>query len=459
MQQPEANDLLELYDQANRYLNEGLIRTSWPEEPNPRKRREWMEEFLPALGHPQRAFDAVHVAGTSGKGSVSVMLAEILRAAGLRAGLHVTPYVQLSTEKLWVDGRYASAAELAALVEWIRPACEQRRGPHVPLHGMASVGVFLEHFRRGRVELGVVETGVGGRNDLTNVLQTRVAVITSVGLDHVKTLGPTLADIAWHKAGIIRPGCRAVVLEGAGVAAASKQAADVGAPLRVLRRRAFRGQAEQDGTVRLWFSGNRLQLEGAPLAMPGLFQAENAALAAAAVEELDPEGRRIPAGAVAEGLSRARLPGRLELVPPSPLNPCPVLLDGAHNPDKLAAALGAVGSWPRRPARLHVVYGSLAAHTPDDALGRLADAAHTLVLTEPQVYAKAPRPTNHLRAAVAGHPRALERPDPAAALDLALERAAAGDLLLVTGSLYLCGQLRDRWYPRKRVLAERRSWF
>ena len=452
------------YERANTYLNEGLIRRDPPPEDQRRpslKRREWMERFLPHLDQPQRAYPAVQVAGTSGKGSVAAMVAECLRAAGVRTGLHVTPYLQLGTEKLWVDGRYASAPEYEALIEWIRPAAEACRGPFVPMHGLASVGICLEHWRREGVELAVMETGVGGRNDITNVLDTRVALINNIGFDHLKTLGPTLEDVAWHKAGIIRPGCRAVVLEGTALFAARRQAREVGAALRVIKREAYSAEAQAGGRGGTLFSfrGRRLRLERVPLGMAGGFQAHNAAMAAACMEELDPRGRWIGEEAVIEGLGRARLPGRLEWIAPRGGSPCPVLLDGAHNPDKLAAMLGSVEALRRR--RLHVVFGGLGSRRPDAALARLGELADTLILTEPQVYAKAPREAAEAAASVSGKvaARVLARPDPEDALDEALNAAAPGDLVLVTGSLYLVGQLRGRFYPAARVLDERTSWW
>jgi len=454
----------ERYERANTYLNEGLIRREPPPEDLQRpqlKRREWMEGFLPSLSHPERAYPAVQVAGTSGKGSVAVMVAECLRAAGVRAGLHVTPYLQLGTEKVWVDGRYASAREYSDVVEWIRPMAEAARGPFTPMHGMASVGICLEHWRRQKVELAVMETGVGGRNDITNVLDTRVAVINTIGFDHLKTLGPTLQDVAWHKAGVIKPGCRAVVLDGTARFAAHRQAREVGAELQVVGRDAYHAEAgpRGEGDVLFSYSGSRLGLEGVPLAMAGAFQAHNAALAVACMEALDPDGNWIDEEAVVKGLSRARLPGRLELVPAMGGAPCPVLLDGAHNPDKLAAMISTLEAYRHR--RLHVVFGGLGHRRPDEVLTRLGDAAATLVLTEPQVYAKAPRDAREAADAVSGRvaARVLAVSDPEQALDAALDAAAPGDLVLVTGSLYLVGQLRGRFYPPGRVLEERRSWW
>lgn len=444
------------YLEANRYLDEGLIRTGAAPPSGSRTRREWMEAFLPAIGNPHRGLPAVQVAGTSGKGSTALFLAEILRAAGKHVGLHISPYLQVSTEKLWVDGRYASGEELLDLVRWIQPICEKWRGPEVPLHGLASVGVCLEHARRQGVDLLVMETGVGGREDITTVLETQVAVITRIGLDHVKTLGPTIRDIAWHKAGIIRPGCRAVVLDGAGREAAQAQAEAVGAPLTVLKAEQFRADVQPDGRVRLDFRGRRLHLRGVLLGMAGAFQAENAALAVAAAEALDPEGAWIDEEAVRTGLGRARLPGRLERIE---AHPCPVILDGAHNPDKLDAALEAVAG--RRYSALHAVFGSLGSHDTVAGLRALHRRARTLVLTRPRVYAKEPRPPMELarllRHQDGGHVGVVD--DPEAALEQALGAAQADDLVLVTGSLYLVGQLRGRFFPSTEVVDRRASFW
>ena len=191
--------------------------------------------------------------------------------------------------------------------------------------------------------------------------------------------------------------------------------------------------------------------------MAGAFQAENAALAVAAIEELQDDS--ISEQHVREGLAQARMPGRVERVPAGPLNRCPVILDGAHNPDKLAAMLSVLPDLPHE--RLHVVYGSLGHRTPDEALARLARSASTLVLAEPNVYAKAPRPVAEIAGTVAGHGEAevIQQPDPLAAVEQALDRAAPNDLVVVTGSLYLCGEIRGRWFPEQQVLERRQSWF
>lgn len=450
------------YRKANAYINEGLIRCDADAvaPASGRTRRDWMRAFLPQIGHPEQAFEAIHVAGTSGKGSVCTMIAAILQAAGVRTGLHVSPYLQVATEKLWVDGVLASADQYGALVDDLRPAAEAFRGPDVPMHGIASVALCLEHFRRERVELGVIEVGVGGRNDLTNVLRTRVAVVTNVGLDHEKTLGPTLADIAGHKAGIIEhAGCAVVHApddKDAGLLACRAEAARTSTPLREVQPgRDYRPLPSDDGRVRLDFYGRRLKLEAVELAMLGPFQATNAALAIAACEQADPEGTHVDEAAVREGLAQARLPGRLERLPSE--DGVDVLLDGAHNPDKLAALVAALSATGNE--RLHLVFGGLASKAPGAALPKLIARATTVTFTEPRVYAKTARPADELlRELGRDHARATALPRCADAVAYALDGAAPGDLVLVTGSIYLVGEARGRWFAEDEVLLGRSSW-
>ncbi|MCB9555716.1 MAG: bifunctional folylpolyglutamate synthase/dihydrofolate synthase [Deltaproteobacteria bacterium] len=408
-----------------------------------------MERFLDLIDHPQRHYPAVHVAGTSGKGSTATMIAALLRASGLRTGLHVTPYLQVATEKLAIDGHYVSADEFAALIDWLRPLAERFRGPDVPMHGIGSVAITLECFRRQRVDIAVVEAGVGGRKDITNVVNTKVAVIGPIGYDHIKTLGPSLEEIAWHKAGVIRPGCAAaVVLDGAGRAAAEEQAKQVGVPLTVLRADRYTYRLDHTGHARLDYFGDRLTIRDVRLAMPGAFQAQNAALALAALELLN---EQLPAhDDLAAALAAARLPGRGEWLQ---LADGPKLLfDGAHNPDKLSA-LGQMLATDKR--RIHLVYGTLRSHPPGAATLALASRAASLTVTEPDVYAKAPCPATELALQFPGA-IAVERPEDAIAR--ALGQAANDDIVLVTGSLYLVGQVRNAYYPAEQVLSQGTSW-
>lgn len=388
------------------------------------------------------------------------MIAEILHAAGIKAGLHVSPYVQVATEKLWAAGRYASAEEFSQLVDWVRPICETLRTPELPLHGMASVAIALEFYRRRKVELGVMEVGVGGRNDLTNVLQTHIAVVGKVGYDHLQTLGPTLDDIAWHKAGIIKSGCQAVVLEGPGLAAAETQAKSVGATLRIVGQRNWSQCLERDTETikpqRMNYHGTRFQLQEIELAMKGSCQAENAALAIATIEALVDEGWSIDEEAIRLGLARAKMPARAETMPRD--QQCTLIIDGAHNPDKIAALSQALSEIPHR--NLILIYGGLHHHPPAQSLFDLAIKASRTIITAPTVYAKRSRPAEDTAADLrrAGIDSVIAVNNAQKALERGLQGANEDDLLLVTGSLYLAGQLRERWYPASEVLAQGNSW-
>lgn len=467
-----ARDLAwERYRRANHEVDAGLIRVVPPTRdaalPSP---RDWMRQrLLPALDHPESAFRAIHVTGTAGKGSVATMIAEILRAAGYRCGLHRSPYVQVATENLWVDGCYASADDYVELVDTLRPLAEALRGPTVPLRNIVAAAMALEHFRRRRVEVAVVEVGAGGRFDATNVLRTAVAVLTNVGHDHLETLGPTLEQVAWHKVGVIRGGCSAVVFaddeDDPLWRAAQRRAQEVGATLQRVCSSDLRYRAASDGTARVTLPRSRCGALELPLALSGPAQARNAALAVAACQRFDPDGTRIGPTALRQGLAQARLPARGEWIDDAArqrAGTAPrVLLDGAHNPEKLGA-LQAVLQEPaaRRRARLHLLLGALRSKLVDEKCAALAREADRVTLTEPGVYGKEAYPAEALAERLRAHtrhPPAVEA-NPCAALARALAEARADDLLVISGSLYLAGTLRERWYPAAEVLLSRTSW-
>lgn len=387
-----------------------------------------MSRFLRACGQPQQGIPTVHVTGTSGKGSVSAMVAGVLREAGLCVGLHVSPYLQSATEKLWVDDALASGEELWELVDWILPVAKSRLNPDTPasIHGMASVAIAFEHFRRKRVDVMVCEVGCGGRFDLTSFVDTIVAVVTNVGLDHLATLGPTLADIAWHKAGILR--CGAPVVCGAS-----------GESGEIVRRES--------------------QLVGAPfLEIPlgedawdhNRAMAERAARLAA--ERL---GVHLDSGHIERGLTRIPLPGRAEIMAqPGPR----IVLDGAHNREKLAVATSRAAALAQG-GPLIAVLGLLGAKASPQTLEPLAKACDMAVVTQPRVYGKPASPAEQTAAMCrdAGLSCVITV-DPLQALSRAIELAGAGGTVFATGSFYLVGELRDRFFPKRAVVEQRTSF-
>lgn len=433
-----------LYQAARGYVDVELVRTH-PRRKDPEGKRAAALAFNAALGDPQRSYGAVQVAGTSGKGSVAALIAGALSAAGVRSGLHVSPYVQAFTEKTWVDGELLSAEALAAHVETVRPhatAEAQRDGP-ASVHGLASLAISYLEFADQAVELAVQETGVGGRFDLTQGLDLRLAVITDLGLDHLKSLGPTLEQIAWHKAGIQRPGVPCVAVVGPGYEVLEREARAVGAPLipvrpeaRILGREGARAQIQSG-----W---GPLELS---LPCDAPFWARNAAVAVAALERLAEAGWPLTPAAIQAGFAQRVLPGRVEPLPGG------LLLDGAHNPQKaraLAAALPA--------GRIVAVLGSTGQRAPTEVLQILAPRLSHVVATAPHLYGKQALTGEALAEVARGLGLSAEAaPDVAEALRLARARQEDGTLL-VTGSLYLVGEARDTVYPTREVVLQRTPW-
>ena len=412
-----------------------------------------LEAFLEHLGNPHLQYPTIHIGGTSGKGSTTSLVASILTASGMKTGSHVSPYLQVSTEKLMINGRPAPATRYAELVDTMRAAIDewQQLGNPAPTYGEVWVAMTFVYFAQEQVDIAVIEVGAGGRFDLTNVVKPAVAAITSIGFDHTVTLGNTLPEIAWHKAGILKPGAAAVTTVTAPEAldVIQTEADRVGTELQVIREGTAFSDVETDrgGTSFLdLHSGKRFQV---PLS--GKFQAFNASLAMAICRALEDE--RITEASIGRGLANARFPGRMEVVQESPL----VLLDGAHNPEKvgnLASNLKQIIG----DRRTIVVFGVLESKNVTDMWVELAPLADALVATAPRVLAKPPvLAADIARLAADSIPVEIEE-DPLAAVDRALQMASPHDAVLVTGSLYLVGNVREHWYPTDKILEQGTSW-
>lgn len=443
---PDAN--LAAYDRASQRLL-GLIRGERPAAaPGSGRfgraiaRLSRTRALLERLGDPQRRYHTVHVTGTSGKGSVAVMIAAILTAAGYRSGLRTSPYLQVATEKLQVDSTLIDGQTLDRLSAQVL-AEHKRFSPETALgYAEAWVALAFAWLAEQDVDLAVVEVGSGGRFDTTNVIDPIVSVITTVGLDHVVSLGPTLADIAWHKAGIIKPGSTAVVGAVPDVAwSAIRQEADrVEAPI------------VRSGTLLPWLRGS--------VAMPGAFQETNAAIAFAAIAALRDRGFAVPDEAVSVGFASARLPGRLERMPGA--DRPTVWLDGAHNADKIAALAREQGLVAIEGPKPVVVLGVLKSKDAGAIAAGVAPLASAIVATEPKVIGRMPLAAACLAGAVEaagfGGPLHAE-PDPRRAFALAeLLGREHGAPVVATGSMYLAGQLRGRWYPDAEIVVQRTPW-
>ena len=295
-----------------------------------------VERLLAFLGDPQRAFRSVHVAGTNGKGSVTRMLAEVLRRAGHRTGATTSPHLVSFTERIEVDGGEIPQADVASLLARIRPHVEalDRDGEHPTFFEVVTALAFLR-FREAEVQWAVVETGMGGRLDATNVLEPDLTVITNVDLDHQDHLGDTVAEIAYEKAGIMKPGVPCVTAaRGDALVVLKAQSHALQVPMSIVGED-YRVVPGRSGLSLLRPTGESHY----ELSLAGSHQHENAALVVAAVEALRLQGIDIPPAALRDGLRSTRHPGRLQTfeVPAEDLGApsgrkVTVLVDGAHNP-------------------------------------------------------------------------------------------------------------------------------
>lgn len=415
------------------------------------------------FGNPQERFRPVHVAGTSGKGSVALMTGEILRASGLRVGVHVKPYLQSATENIIIDGRYVSCGDYARLIERVKPVLagmtseENLRFGPVTWSEVTKLLPLLS-FAEERVDCGVVEAGVGGREDLTNVLNPEVSVITSVGMDHAELLGGTIDVIAHQKAGIIKQGVPSVtaVRQKGALEVISTEAEQRGSRLSILGRD-FRVRVRRvglDGTVFDYRSEDR-RLEKVTVRMVGRHQAVNAAVAIMAADRMRRNGGKVDELAIRTGLAGARLPGRFELVQRKP----PVVLDVAHNVQKVGVLMNVLDEvFGER--RVTFVVGFLEGKDARRMVGLLARKARHMVFTNPAVRGKKPIEPELLKklAGKLTKTTALVDNEPLSSMEKALGLAGEKGVICVTGSLYLVGKIRGRWFDDREVAEGRSSY-
>jgi dihydrofolate synthase / folylpolyglutamate synthase len=417
------------------------------------ERIQRLKAFLTFLGNPHLKYRTIHIGGTSGKGSTTSMVASILTASGFRTGSHVSPYLQVSTEKLLIDGRPASAARYLELVQTMQRAIEdwQALGNPIPTYGEVWVAMTFVYFAEENVDIAVIEVGAGGRFDLTNVVQPDVAAITSIGFDHTVTLGETLPEIAWHKAGILKPGAQALtgVVIPEALAVIQAEAISIGVDLHLVHHGISYTDVRsgRDGTsFQDTYSGVRFEV---PLS--GEFQAANASLAIAICRSLDEP--QIDTGTIARGLKASRFPGRMEVVQESPL----VLLDGAHNPEKISHLRQNIPSITG-DRNIILVFGVLESKNYVEMWAELAPLVSTLVATAPEVLAKPPVQASEIAALAADTIKVVTAEHPLDAIAVALNLAGPKDAVVVTGSLYLVGNIREYWYPSELILEQGNSW-
>ena len=390
---------------------------------------ERMTKLLDILGNPQDELKVIHVAGTNGKGSVAHIIASVLQQAGYRTGLFTSPHLYRFNERFQVNGAPIPDAALDRLAERVLAAADTLPEHPTEFELMTAIGFLW--FAEADCDLVVVEVGLGGRLDSTNVIPApEVAVITNIGLEHTAILGSTLAAIAAEKSGILKPGCRAVLY------GQSREVGEVVA--RACVEKNIPLTVTDDSQLTLLSSGldgQRFTYRGsAPLL--GDYQLRNAMTVLDTVDALRAQGRNISADAVAHGLAAARWPGRLELVHRRP----DLIIDGGHNP-QCAQALAASLRGLYGGKKLIFLIGVLADKDWQSMVGEVLPLAKAIVTVRPE--SERAKDENELAAWV----RAQGVPAEAhasigEALDAALALAGPEDTVCAWGSLYSVGELR-----------------
>ncbi|MBI4342710.1 MAG: bifunctional folylpolyglutamate synthase/dihydrofolate synthase [Candidatus Omnitrophica bacterium] len=441
------------YEEAVAFLD---TLTNYERVPKPQEMRavrlDRMRRLCRLLGDPQRSFRSVLVTGTNGKGSICAMVYSMLRESRLRAGLYTSPHLEQVRERIrvWSDGPsetdrvhgddWISQEEFAAVVDRLRPALETlcRETPEQPpTYFEAMTAAAFLHFRQRQVEVAVLEVGLGGRLDATNVVDEAVAVIGPIDVDHAEVLGDEPGLIAKEKAGIIKPGCSVITAtQREQVMPALLSACEAqGAPLFIcgqdltasVQRHALDGLAVSITGFRGIYPSLRIPLIGR-------HQAQNAAIAVGALELLADTG--IPHRLVERGLARVDWPGRIEVVSEAPR----IIMDGAHNPHAAAALFETLAEFCQGRA-VHLLIG-MSSDKSAESLGRLLGGLCVSATCTQSRHSRALDPVELARRLTPFCPDVHVMSDPVDAYTYLLNAVSPDDVIVVTGSLFLVGELR-----------------
>jgi len=403
-----------------------------------------MRSLLARLNHPQRGRNTVHITGSKGKGSTSAMIEAILRWQGYSTATFTSPHLHSYTERIALDGEAISREEFAAGLEAIRPAVEAERES---VHGnvstfgiMTALFFWLARAQAKPVDWQVVEVGLGGTFDTTNVFDTvDVSVITPISLEHTAILGNTCEEIARDKAGIIKPNSICVMAPQRDAAAAEvirRRCDDLGTDLIEV------GAEYEAEVLEKFVFGQSFRLHGPHgtrelrTPMLGRHQVDNATTAVAVAEALRVRGHAISDQAIADGIARTRVPGRLEVMGQKPL----IVADGAHNGESAAALATAIKDYFHWK-RCFLILGTMRDKDVQAIAYKLARFADLIICTgfkSPRAY----DPLAMIQEVGFFGPAAVAEPDVAEALDTAVSHAGPDDLICITGSLYLVAEAR-----------------
>lgn len=403
------------------------------------------ERLLDALGRPQDDFPAVQIAGTNGKGSTAVILGSIVRAAGIKTGLYTSPHLVSITERIRIDGIEITSQEFARLItlvrEHARRLLDQGELPALPTFFEHVTAAALVAFSQGSVQLAILETGLGGRLDATTVARARTVAITPIALDHQEYLGQTLNEIAAEKAAIIRSGVTAIVAPQTPLVleVILKRCAEQMVTPKLVNDEQVRVLgADAKGRLRITLKTEADCYENVRMGhLRGRHQLTNVAVAVTIAEAIRADGFQIPRAAIIEGIESAEHEGRLEMWEGEPS----LLFDGAHNAAGAQALRAYLDEFVRVPITL--IFGAMRDKALQEIAATLFPVASHLILTEPRNPRAAT--TEEIKRAVPpgiDSSRITLAPSPIEALKRARAETPPHGIILITGSLYLVGEIR-----------------
>jgi len=447
---PKANDITTMAV-ATRFL---MMRPDFERQRNLKYgedsfKLDRMRKLLDLLGNPHEKVKTVHVAGTNGKGSTVSMIASMLRASGYAVGVYTSPHLIDIRERVQIDGNPIGKADFVETVKTVAKAAEKLGEQPTFFELLTAVG--FAHFAEQAVDIAVVEVGLGGRLDSTNVITPLVSVVTAIDLDHTKLLGATKAQIAREKAGIFKKGVPALFFEqDPEIDAVMRDAAQAaGADLRVVNKdiefsSRFCVTPDLGPHTRVCLYTKTSRLEHVPVPMPGEHQAVNCGLALAAVDVLKSFGFELPEDKLTAGLASTKVPGRMELVSHRPR----ILCDGAHNPAAMNALMRCVGAHVPYDSMV-CIFGCCSDKDVAEMIDKVNLGADKVIFTRSAntPRASSPEDLQKLFQERSGKMSQVARSVPEA-IEMAIRAVSREDLICITGSFYVVGEalkyLQDR---------------
>lgn len=418
-----------------------------------------MRDLLKHLGDPHLELKAVHIAGTKGKGSACAMIANMLQAAGYTVGLYSSPHLVDLRERIAVDGQMISHPDLADLFKRISVVEPLLRDNNLTVFEVLT-GAALRYFADQAVDIAVLETGLGGRLDATNVVTPLVCGITHISLDHMNVLGNDLASIAKEKAGIFKKDVPAISVaqEPSVSAALNAVAQEVGTTLEYTGQQIefsyrFEANRELGPHTRVSITTPTSRWEHLPVPLPGEHQAHNCALALAVIDKLKASGFNLPEEKIITGLAATKLPGRLEQVWNNPR----VIVDGAHNAASIQALIRTLGAHVNYDS-LVMIFGCAQNKDVRGMLKQVALGADKVIFTRAKSNPRATEPHELL---VRFHEVSSKMAQTASSLQQALSLAKRAvsreDLIIITGSFYLAGEAKKYFSTRQNPASKKEA--